>query len=614
MRKFFLIFVFTLCCLGGYSQGINVRSDNKVIVGGEHFYVHNVQKGETLFSLSRTYGIDRDEITKYNPTVVEGLIEGSVIKIPVSDDTIENDQKNILGRINNRRVTRHVVNKGETAYSISKRYAVNIDDLITANPGFDPMNIKVGQEVLIPKSIIGSVTQSEVKDNFEQYTGSLSEVLPGFEIYLVEEKETLYSISREKGINIDTLRFYNQELLKDGLKFGSLLKIPVYGDSTTVMSTAMYLERNAADTDRSPVLFPNYNRDNNVKNNFQSEGRIVSGAVNVAVLLPFTSGGDNFVDFYNGMLLALKELKTEGVSVNLNVYDTKRSVEEVQRIFNSDALRRSDLIIGPVYENTFVPAARFAEEQRIPIVSPLGAFEGGNQYVYQIAPSVAGKYDKMKNLFSSENNIILINGDSGADQRMLSELRDVLPAGYTSIEYAKGKAASAYSGTLSLDKKNVIVLNSDNENAVEEILTKLSSIQNSISSRSGRYYDITVIGNNRWTRFANLDKQLFFKLNVAYITTYHSDRNDSRIREFDGKYLSEFGKFPTQYSYRGYDITKLFTVAMKSYGRNYADYLRRTERKILQVPYAFKQEPSGKWINNQWVLVKYNTDFTVEVF
>ncbi|MCC8088380.1 MAG: LysM peptidoglycan-binding domain-containing protein [Rikenellaceae bacterium] len=617
MKKYFLIFIFLIICLGVCSQSINVRSDNRVIVAGEQFYVHHVRKGETLFSLSRTYGVDRNEIIKYNPTAAEGLQEGAVIKVPVSEQSIESEQKNILGRVNNRRTTRHLVNKGETAYSISKRYAVTIDDIITANPGFDPLNILVGQEILIPKSIIGSVTQTEIKDNLEQYTDALSDVLPGFEIYLVETGETLYSISKEKNIDIDTIKHYNQDQLKDGLKFGSLIKLPIGvepgGNIPEVSVTDE--DRTTGRENRPSVLFPNYNDTNLEENTENLTGNYISGAVNMAVLLPFTpNGGENFTDFYNGILIALKELKSEGVSVNLNLYYTKRSPEEVGRILSQGGLSRADLIVGPVYDNTFAVAAEFAEENGIPVISPLGAVNSGNRYVYQIAPVAEGKYAKLTQMFAEGNNVIFISSSNSADQKFMVELRSIVPAEYTTVEYIKGKPASAYGNVLSQDRKNVIIIPSENESVVDEILTKLSSIQNSVSSRSGRYYDISIVGSNRWTRFNNIDKQLFFKLGVTFVTTYHADRNDSRVRNFESLYLTEFGKFPSQYSYRGYDIAKLFIPAVKNYGRNYADYLRRTDRKILQVPYSFRQDSSGKWVNDEWVVVKYNNDFTVDVY
>ncbi|MCK7496006.1 MAG: LysM peptidoglycan-binding domain-containing protein [Comamonadaceae bacterium] len=58
------------------------KSTDKVMIGGQVYYVHIVKAGETLYSLSNAYGVSQKEIAKENPEIFLGLIVGQALKIP----------------------------------------------------------------------------------------------------------------------------------------------------------------------------------------------------------------------------------------------------------------------------------------------------------------------------------------------------------------------------------------------------------------------------------------------------------------------------------------------------------------------------------------------------
>ena len=59
------------------------RTNNKVILEGTVYYVHQVKPGETLYAISRAYNISQKEIAIENPGVISGLQIGQTLKIPV---------------------------------------------------------------------------------------------------------------------------------------------------------------------------------------------------------------------------------------------------------------------------------------------------------------------------------------------------------------------------------------------------------------------------------------------------------------------------------------------------------------------------------------------------
>lgn len=121
------------------------KSDIKV--EGENL-LHKVQKKETLFSISREYGVNINDLIELNPGKTKTLKTGMVLKIPVEKS--ESVDRVILEPARNDTFMVHQVEKGETAYSLAKEYGITLDSLNNANAGFQS-GMKVGQWIVVPK-------------------------------------------------------------------------------------------------------------------------------------------------------------------------------------------------------------------------------------------------------------------------------------------------------------------------------------------------------------------------------------------------------------------------------------------------------------------------------
>ena len=146
---------------------------------------------------------------------------------------------------------------------------------------------------------------------------------------------------------------------------------------------------------------------------------------------------------------------------------------------------------------------------------------------------------------------------------------------------------------------------------MDRILAALASADTSLTSRGRTAPRYTVLGNVRWNRYNNIDRTMFFKNRVVFISTYHAKRDSETVKEFDSAYIRAFGTIPTLYSYRGYDSALIFAPAMfgeieqKLDGRSYTP---------LQTTYRFEC-PEGRpnHVNSDWTRVNYNKDFTITI-
>ena len=579
------------------AQRPNTISTEVVSIDGSEYYVHQVREGETLSSLARIYDVSIKDIEGDNPIIVRegGLKAGQVIRIRC--ETLP--ELRMSRRQYNMTFDEHVVEKGETAYSIARRYLLSLTTLVEDNPGLDPANIQAGLKLRIRKAVSGESSPESIRAEIGSISNTLNRLSEDYFYHVVDIGETIYSLSKEWGIEESVILANND--ISGGLRAGTILKVPVQG-------------REELKTQLVEVpLDPDDNYDNQPPLTYTYEGRL-----DIAMLLPLWDNGvrSNFIEFYQGALLALEDFKTSGYSINFDLYDTERSMEKVEGLVRSGALNNADLIIGPVYEEEFEAVAGFARGRNIPVVSPLSSLNrryGG--HVYQMPPAQENKYDKIKDIFTPDKNIVLISTEDNDDEFERDMVQLIGSAPYQRLRFTKG-LPSEYMDSLvvSTSRSNIIVVTSRDEVGVDMVLATISSIQNNRKARSMRTAPIQVIGNSRWTRHSLVDRNLFFKLNVTFVASYHADRSNEMVNNFDRRYIAAFSTVPSLYSYRGYDAVRMFAEAMLNGNRftGFDDKLNSAGRP-LQTSYAFRRNERGFMENMNWSLVKYRDNYTIEV-
>jgi len=97
------------------------------------FARHEVRPGESLWTISRAYGVDVDSIHSANQLRTGAKIQpGQRLRVP--------DRKGIL----------HVVRRNDTIEDIALRYKVPIEKIVQANNIANPNRIRVKQELYLP--------------------------------------------------------------------------------------------------------------------------------------------------------------------------------------------------------------------------------------------------------------------------------------------------------------------------------------------------------------------------------------------------------------------------------------------------------------------------------
>lgn len=100
----------------------------------------------------------------------------------------------------------YIVQSGDTLYSIAQSYDMFPEDFIAINPelAVNPNNLYLGQELQVPDCISEEegTPSAEVTPSAETGTPENSNLPPGYQIYVVEDGDTLFSIAFSFGVTV----------------------------------------------------------------------------------------------------------------------------------------------------------------------------------------------------------------------------------------------------------------------------------------------------------------------------------------------------------------------------------------------------------------------------
>ena len=204
--------------------------------------VHTVQVGDTLYSIAKKYNTTVDAIKNLNNLTSNTLSIGQILKIPTSEETVPE--------------TTYTVQAGDTLYSIAKKYNTTVDTIKSLN-NLTSNTLSIGQILKIPTSNenistkthivqVGDTLYSIAKkynttvdtikslNNLTSNTLSIGQILKiptsneniSTKTHIVQVGDTLYSIAKKYNTTVDTIKNLNN-LPNNTLSIGQVLKISV---------------------------------------------------------------------------------------------------------------------------------------------------------------------------------------------------------------------------------------------------------------------------------------------------------------------------------------------------------------------------------------------------
>lgn len=640
---------------------------------GKQYYIHFVDQGQSVSAISRAYGVSIDELKAANPGLGEVPEPDQMLMIPVQSNDLQAKPAIPVKMDKPAPVPpvavqpskpdtsfQHTVAPKETWYALSRLYNVPVKSIIEANPGVD--TLRIGQKVVIPPAK-KPAAETQARPGFVTHQVAPQETLYGISawykisvdelikinpelknglksgqlIYVpdaksgekrcyetirheVKRKETLYSISKLYQVDISEILKVNPDL-RGTLKKNDIILIPVKKKEVPVAVP-------------EKEVFPGIDLDLEAKAPVAAKkalcvNRTHDQTFNIALLIPFQlSYSDSiliteisslklpsefpsldFIQFYEGALIAADHAESKGIHAKIHVFDTDAGsgTLKTERLISKSSLKNMDLIIGPFFANAFELVSEFAGENQIPIVNPLSQRSEileSNPYVIKIQPSGWNYYSsvskEMAAAFPGANFTIMRRNEtenkSMADV-FLSELQKLAasPDLVHDVNYSE-KRSSGISGTLQPDKTNVIFLLTSGKALIPSLLGQLNNYRHK--------YNLVVVGLDDW-KDMEMDFSYLENVNAHFFgpwfVDYSADPVNDYIQEFRRRFEGE--PEPERYGYLGYDITRYFLEALYFYGPDFIDCLPEIENPMLSHDFRFYKMPENGGYDNMGVRI-----------
>ena len=595
MLKLLFLFLLLWSCGQVIGQGTAVtKSNDIVVIRGKSYYLHTVQPGQTLYSICKAYGANIDEVKSLNDKKDNALSLYEVLKVPYTDPFVQQDDKFYY----------HKVVKGETFYSIARLYKIKPKRLLKFNEGYaQNQPLAVGAVVKLPLAEIDLSVLGE--EEIEASVGKKQEIRPERPV----RNESVKKVEEASVTDIlqNALMQKNEKTEQEPEK-----------ETTTVIGATDKME---IPDYISEVVMP------------------VDPFVKVALLLPFSAKdypvfvdtlvekmpvqisarSEQFISFYEGVLLAVDSLKNQGYKVNLKVFDTERSAEKMYTMVDEIDRFHPDLIIGPVYGSVYKALMDDLTNKNIPVIYPLSSRSeefGVYPDFIQVNPSMKALTVAMSDWLreeAEEANLVCLNltGNevSHSDLEDIRLFKEYMHRIGSMNFYDWNTSAVPLDGLrlqLLPDRENIIILPTTKEAEVSKILPVLSALTDG--------YRITVVGFPEWQAFTSVDHETYFKLNTKIFTYSYVDNTTEPAKRFALKYRKYFYTEPNNLAYKAFDMSLYFIELAAKYRDRTLDALEFYPRNGDFSRFYFrKMEGQAGKENQGFYIVNFGSDYRLKI-
>ena len=341
--------------------------------------------------------------------------------------------------------------------------------------------------------------------------------------------------------------------------------------------------------------------------------------VNAVIMLPLGAddgSNDNYLDFYSGALMAIKDLGDKGIASDIQTVDLSK--EKIDEDILED-IQAADMVIGPVSYSLIETI--LGVEEKTPVISPLDpraiALADSSANFIQAPSSAVNQYTDLAAWLLEErspaDNVVLISENAVLLSAGMQSFKAILDSAYVryktfSYDILQGRdIISDISAVMVPEITNRVVVLSENEAFVNDVVRNLNLIiYNKIN--------VVLYSASKIRSFNTIDVENLHSVNLHVCCSYYIDYNDPRVKRFLMSYRALFGTEPSQFAFQGYDVASYFIKTCHDLGRRWPSQLSAAATtKMLQSD--FKMEKSGRGLVNTGIRrIIYGSDYSVKEF
>jgi len=531
-----------------------------------NYVKHQVQPKETLYGLSKRYGISIDEILKENPKVASGLEIGMVVFIPKK---IEKPIAKVEEIRAGNGYMLIVVKPQETVYGLSKTFGLSESEFYRLNPHVKELGLKVGQKIQVPEMEgEGIAAIPEIIDTNQTKEDTVA-VVP--EKPKEEKKESnffLYQIKTGDRAENVAARF--------DLSMEELVKLNPEATEELVPGRFIIL----------PTTSEQKNERVETKHKWISDEEIVEDEIRIALILPFfLSINDSLevgyanpsmapvyskasvaIEFYNGFKQAVDTLARLGLSIKVQAIDSDANQSDIERQKRKIDVLNPHFIVGPLYAKNAEWLAK--EYPQIPVISPLSRAtdNSGILNLINCHTQLDGELLGIAGLMNEkylESRVVFVNPDTRKNREAVELIKQNLESsgtpniielwlsdGFPSLDFYKSHMNEE-------SKKTIWVTTSDDQAFLNDFFRKMYSV---------KAHNMTIVTTSKVLEANTIQHIYLSTLDIRAIGQQYVDYSSEETEIFIQEYRALTNTEPTEYSFKGYDTGIYFTLLAARYG------------------------------------------------
>lgn len=555
------------------------------------FKPHRTKRKETLYSLTKLYNVSEEDIKKHNTFLYSNpLRKGDKLQIPIFKTT------EVVEEVS--QTEEYTVKPKEGKWRIAYKFGITTEELAAMNPEMGDV-LKEGEVINVPNLNIEE--QKSIDTKYSYY-----KVLP---------KEGFYRLKLKLGLEQSELETLNPDLKETGLKSGMILKIP-FSDDAIGLSEGELKYVNLVDS------ISDYN------------------SKHIAIMLPFRLNRVDFgssddtkrslkkdpylnasLDFYSGVLVAIDSLKKLGISLKVDVHDTKYQVSEVSDILKNSNFENVDAVIGPLTPNCFEKVASELRVYNTPVLSPIGTNLKLYENVFQSRPSDDLLKTKIVNF---------VKGDSVSNILIISDTKNTDVANQIKNEFSQASQIRSRKNKDGEDEyfvtkgdiesvlkpgRNMVFLETQNEGFASNVTSVLASLikkEDKESKQEAVEIKLVTTSINSAFEGDQINNTHLSKLQFHFAST-SKEYSELDNNTFVKRYTKVYKITPNKRAVKGFDLTMDTVLRLVSGNGIYTSVNSAPLTEYVENKFAYKKKLTGGYYNDTVYLVKYDDLTVVEV-
>jgi ABC-type branched-subunit amino acid transport system substrate-binding protein len=327
----------------------------------------------------------------------------------------------------------------------------------------------------------------------------------------------------------------------------------------------------------------------------------------VLIMLPFSIGTpdqfrlrDKMLDYYEGVEMAIEELKKLGIKMSVEIVDTKGDSLEIINILSNPDYQNCDLIIGPVLDKELVEVEKFCAIYNIALVSPLRYYSkktGAEFPLINLIPNDTIQYQyigyQAAKAFKNFQVVVL-------DEQMNTV------KGHASRNFKKGYDNYSKKNCQIINGKTQTIANTWNQKDSLLIFytgKNSSSCSNGISNAKNN--KCIVMGPADWIDIDRVDYNVFN--GIYFYDAYSVPHNDTTFKQIRKTYRTTYGGDPQRYTLIGYDQFLYLGTALAAFESRFLNHI--LNKKFNYLHSSFQLVTRGNLIENSGINFFYYKDY-----